>query len=227
MQTYWDYTPKERAALTRDEVEKFLDGELMTKGVLKVDEPRLDKVPEFVTPKGTAYHTVDWAGESSYSSREQSEFLFATAADAEAFIAMRPMRLKDDWQSKLKHAQSLADGHIVPVSILSEAEHQSIQSAAASAQSVKQANERKRTDYARDSETMRKVIDDIWSDWSKRLDEQASHKKVLATFDEYVTIAGNEATAMTFLRKALDDSEIKDAFEWCERELPEMPPLPE
>ena len=46
MKTYWDYSEKERAKLTEEEIKELLDVELMTKGIKKITAPELKVIQE-------------------------------------------------------------------------------------------------------------------------------------------------------------------------------------
>ena len=63
MKCYWDYTEKERAALTELHVEEMLAAELMEKGVVRVENPTLlpEETPEL---EGKTDYTI----RSGYSS---------------------------------------------------------------------------------------------------------------------------------------------------------------
>ena len=93
METYWDRSDKERAELTADEVKLFLDAELMTKGVLKIDPPilrKVDKLPDF---KKVQIYVVK--GRQQYG--EQDVLGFATMEEAEAFVKLNPLHIESDW----------------------------------------------------------------------------------------------------------------------------------
>src|SRR5579859_586132 len=90
MKTYWDLSEKERAALSREDVERYIDAELMMKGVLKVTPLMLEPLPSAPEPTTTYYQV-------STGSVYTLDPLFRTAADAEAFLAMRPCREGREW----------------------------------------------------------------------------------------------------------------------------------
>lgn len=85
MLSYWDLSEKERSALSEADVEKFIAGELMRKGVLKVKPLELLPEPPTVEPDVTLYvpSTKERYGTRSdvgFPSREVA--VRAVAADA-------------------------------------------------------------------------------------------------------------------------------------------------
>ena len=75
MKTYWDYTERERSEMTEDQVTALLDVELMSKGVLKVVAPILNKIEPVDLPTETKY--------------EAGGILFVTVEQAQAFLALK------------------------------------------------------------------------------------------------------------------------------------------
>jgi len=89
MKTYWDLSEPERAAMTRDDVARYIDAELMLKGVLAVAPLTLvDETPPALATEpyyrvGDEYTTLDVA--------------FRSEADARAFLGLGPVRVTTEW----------------------------------------------------------------------------------------------------------------------------------
>jgi hypothetical protein len=93
MTTYWDLSEQERAALTADDVQKYIDAELMLKGVLKVKPLALEPEPTVPVPSTKAF-VVRFGGKYG---RTDSGVAFDTIESAQAFIALRAVRVESEY----------------------------------------------------------------------------------------------------------------------------------
>ena len=75
MKTYWDLSERQRSELSEADVERYIDAELMTKGVLRPEPLELVEEPPLPEP-AIEIHTVG----SSYGNRIHVDVVI-TAAD--------------------------------------------------------------------------------------------------------------------------------------------------
>lgn len=213
MQRYWDLTEKQRAELTREQVTALLDVELMEKGVKKVDPPQLVDVGEITIPTATCYE-VHYRGE--YGSTG-SGFAFATAFDAEAFMALKPLKIDHRWQwgSDNKFAMPMRDMKIVSIALPNE---QVMIERAAKLEQIKaaqEANGRALAAYDEAVKAVKKAVEGVWTDYSECLEKARRVANVEKTRAEYMQLCDNNAElAETFLAKAFKEEELQEAAEW-------------
>jgi len=214
--TYWDLSEKERAALTREDVDRFLDAELMTKGVLKVAPLVLDEEPVFDDLATTTYYWADGF----------PQVLFATTEAASAFVALKPMLLGSeylcgDYRQSVKYAKPAEDTDINQVSVTSHDCFVQRRSDLEKRAAVRASNTKRREQHESDAKAQSKVLDGVWSDWAKCRDIEAEHRRVVATFNDYVKTAGYEITAARFLGKVFTFEQIDEARKWTGIGIPD------
>ena len=105
MTTYWDLSERERAELSREDVERYVDAELMLKGVLRVKPPVLAAEPEVPQPT-KRFFSVTVRGQ--YNSRDHVGVVFETLEQAaDAISAYLPHRKRpknlDGLKKNLRH----------------------------------------------------------------------------------------------------------------------------
>ncbi len=220
MNTYWDHTRKERAAMSREDVELFLDAELMMKGVLKVSPPVLDDVPVVASPITKTFFQVETKKALYYALRDLSAFAFSTAEDAQAFLAMHPSMVQDGAHGT-KYAQPAEDMRLKPVEVCTHQEYLNSKTALEAAEAIKNQNDVAERAFNEAAKKMKEVLTGVWNDWGECRETDRRHKQVHDTLAEYTKTAGdNLAMAIEFLRKAFSDGVIRAAFEWIEEEVP-------
>lgn len=213
MKTYWDLTEAERAALTRDDVAKFIDAELMVAGVLKPAPLVLVDVPRLEIAK-TTFYQVENLGHR-YGSANGVAFL--CEGDARAFLALRPVEVGSDWQigSEYRFSKPLGDSKIVAIDLASEA---SIEAARATLKEINAANnenDQRRRAFEEQSRKIEQTLKGLWDDWHECVRKDVEMKRVAETFREYIEITrGDHATASAFLRKAFPGEKIAEAEKW-------------
>lgn len=209
--TYWDLEPKTRAALSESDVQRYLDAELMLKGVLKVDPPIYDDAPELPEIAKTTWYKV--AG---------FELVFATGEQALAFAALNPRThsskyIGNYWQSreKIEHLNAESTpGEVTPILLATEAEVGRHKAAIEKRGAVCDANRKKSDDYEKAVKLQNDALSGLWQDWHERRAEAAQHRKVVDTYAAYVQTAGDHDVAAKFLMKVFSVEQIKDASEW-------------
>lgn len=211
--TYWDFEEKERAALTREEVERFLDAELMTKGVLKVEPLVLDVEPEIVEPEAATFHQV-------------GPVAFATVAGADAFLKLGAVTIETKY---------LGGGYRNTVSVAEPIERQAVEKRLVTAneyasrkgdldrrQSARDANAKRSEEHQRATKEQDKVLAGVWEDWYRCRNVDETHRKVVTTFENYVkTAGGDKLTAARFLGKVFTFEQIDEARKWTGAAIPD------
>ncbi len=214
--TYWDLEENARSALNREEVERFLDAELMTKGVLKVAPLVLDDEPQIGELATTTYYWVDGF----------PNVLLDTAESASAFACLEPMQLgseylSGDYRQAVKFAKPPEALGVNQVTVAAHDEFIRRRSDLEKRGTIRASNSKRREEYERDSKAQSKVLDGVWEDWARCRDIDRAHRRTVATFKDYVNTAGDELTAARFLAKAFTKQQIIEAREWLGASIPD------
>lgn len=213
--SYWDLSERERAALTREDVEKYLAFELMAKGVgIRLTTPDLLPTPELsVKPRDYFGLTVD--GYYGYT------VLFETRDQAEQFLALRPLCKKHD------HLEDVWIDHAVPVteeiksvSVIAPADFNLHRSALQANAKAKAENEKRQQEYEKAVKAQEAALKGLWDDWYACGRKALDHDKVKRTWEQYVTMAGSEELAAKFLLKVFSLTQIDEAAVWFGIEIP-------
>lgn len=239
MQTYWDLEPKQRAALSRSDVERYLDAELMTKGVLRVMPPVLEPEPNIAPlPRATYFQPQ---AEGDYG-RGGLGIAFKSAESVAAFLSLQPVVVRRVYvgSESIESAKPLGGGSVESEFVaLQLSEFDDVQATRKDIErvaSVRQSNKAKREQFEKECKEQTKALEGLWEDWEKCKALEFQMRRVVATFDDYVKTAGDEQTAARFLRKVFSDSKISEASEWCgvaipagviDAEFPEVEAKPE
>lgn len=219
MKTYWDLTEKDRAALTREEVEKFGDAELMTKGVLKVSPLVLEPLPPIPPPAMQCYRV-------RVGARYQQTTLdvgFATLEAAQAFLALHPLHIVTQWVKgkNVEAAGVIADHEIVAETMYTTAEVKESTASLERRGAVEIENEKRQRDYDADMKKQSDALEGMWTDWYDCQAKAKHMQRIVDTFNEYVRIAsGARDVAGVFLLKVSSLAEIAEAAEWLGVTIP-------
>lgn len=214
MKTYWDFEESERAAMSEDDVRRLLDFELMSKGVIRVEAPRLEVVEDVSLPKRTVYGIE--AKDPRYYHQKKLLVAFDSAEDAAKFAALCVFEIVDDYETGTKFAAPLREPSIVPAEVTAEQDVMNARSLLKANKEKESHNTRAREAYDKACRTVEEATRDVWADWRRCRDVVERHKKVVATFDEYKRLTdGNADLACTFLGKAYPKTDVVAAFEWA------------
>lgn len=216
MNTYWDLTERERAVLSREDVETFLDAELMTKGVLAVKAPTYLPVPEVVLNKNDLYE-ID-----PQSSHGRPHLAFPNEDAARTFLGLGGIVIDADWQigSDVKFAQPVPND--APVRTIALATRESVEIARIKLREAKAAteeNEKRKRVYEEQLRNVDKALGGLWEDWYACQEKAYRVGRVIETFEKYVKMAGSEATAAKFLAQVFTPPQIAEAEEWTDRAM--------
>lgn len=213
MESYWDLTEQERAALTSEQVEAFIDVILMEEGVVRPKPPTLlDETIEAV-PTGVYYevlHAGDYRDEST-------NFVFTTKEQANAFIELQPYRKENNYSfgSDNFYAKSVSGWKVVAVDLMSEQAFNDAKEMLARTNKNRDVNHKAKTEYDKANKVVDNTLADLWKDYRACQAKQFKHQLVLDTLNEYKKLCGDDSEmAHTFLAKAYGSDEIQEMLEW-------------
>ncbi len=214
MRTYWDLSEQERAALTEEDMQRFIDAELMTKGVLKVKPLELEPVPTMPPPDAKVFAV---RVKQSHGYGKDLGVAFTTLDAANKFVELRPMRIDHDWlgsgSGSIEFVAPPTDYEVAEVPIFSESMKDAMRAELKRAAVIRDANERRRTEHATAMRTQEEALRDMWSDWTACREAEAKLRAVAETFADYARTAGDEAVAARFLAKVYPQDLIHEAAE--------------
>jgi len=213
MNTYWDHSEKERAGFSREEVEAFLNVELMSKGVLKVDAPNLEKEIKVDINKETALYKVE-CNASSYSN---DAVYFKTLEDAEKFLELKPVRLDNEYFSNINTQYYPTDYESLSLQKIEVSSKQEILDKKVmldKSDSIKTGNENKTRKYNKAMEEVNSALEGLWDDWSNCRERDQKHSKVIETLKEYKELTNDDDMAKTFLLKLYSPHDLEKAQAW-------------
>ena len=216
MQSYWDLSEKERAALNEGEVDALSSYELMNAGVLR--PPPLELVGEEPMPEADGVAYVLTLG---YQDREVA---WATPEEAAGSIEGALGKIVSEVfgsypdQIRVRRIGPIVDSDsemVKRVPIYSDEQLSECRGAIEKAASAKAENERRRKADEEAREAHRKALTGMWDDWHRCREEAQNVAAVLATLAEYEKLTeGDHDTAMVFLGKAYTETQIAEAIEW-------------
>ncbi len=209
MRTYWDLTENERAALTREDVTRHIDAELMLKGVLKVAPYVAATVPETSLPVTDYYQIVS----SPYSALDLA---FRSEADAKAVLNLRPLTIASDYEIGDTRFAKPLDGDY-GIKVIRLATYDDVLAAKVTlkeAAAAKRENEARARKFKDDSKAVDDALKGLWDDWHTCVSRGREMGRIAATFGEYVATAGSFPVAAKFLAKVFTVSDIAAAEAW-------------
>jgi hypothetical protein len=207
MKTYWDLSEKERAELSRDDVAKFIDAELMTKGVLSVPTLALVPVPETQAPTTTLYQIGD-----SYSG---IDLAFRTEQDARAF-AIGAMRIERDWESDSSFVRPITETAVRTVPIAERDAVMAIRPALKAAKVAAEENRKRREAHEAQQREVEKTLESMWADWNACIAKAERMSRIRETAAKYKALAeGDSGIAGRFLLKVFPANNVTEAEDWC------------
>lgn len=218
--TYWDLSDKERAQLAGDDVEKFLDAELMTKGVLKVTAPQFDPEPAVPELPKQTYYRVRFVGQTD------TGVVFSDRASADTFAGLAAFSVDrtyigGGWSQSVEHVQALHDPEISECQLASHDDFRAHKASIDRAAAVREANRKKRDEFEKTSKEQAKVLEGLWDDWHRCRELDTRMRRTVETFEDYKRVAGGDAAvAARFLLKVFSREQIAEAAAWCGVEIP-------
>lgn len=215
--TYWDLSEAERAALTRDDVARFIDVELMEKGVLKPKPLVLVDLPVVELEKET-YFQIEREYEGNFNG-----VAFRTAEDAFDAIKRGIVAIAQDWQAggTTKYPLPITpDVKVVTIQLATKASVEASRATLKEVAAAKSENDRRTREHDEQARKVEATLKDLWDDWYRCTAKDTHLRRVADTFAEYKrTAGGSVAIAARFLRKAFPLSIINEAEAWTQTKM--------
>jgi len=214
MKTFNDYTDLEKANLTEEEVEGLLKFELMEQGVvapikpelLPEDEPEIEE-KVYYRPSLKSYSGLDCA--------------FATAKEAEAFLALSPLIFDEGYPTYRKNVQKPEEVKVEAVKVITKADYDSAQAAIQKAADNKSRNKERTEKYEEETQKVSEATLHIWTAWAVCKAKKIQSQQVVDLYAQYVKDCdGNVQIALRFLGKAYSSTEIENAYGFLELPYP-------
>lgn len=207
---YWDLTERERAALTRDEVQAYLSFELMQKGVLEPEPLKLATVPAVKLATAPVYRIRTSDGFTS-----SSGLAFATEEAARAALAASPMLITREYIGDSVDCTVSTALAIECVELPTKESVDAARVTLKEAASVKADNERRSREHTEAMKKVESAVKGLWEDWHDCRETAERIAKVDTTFAKYTTLAGGATElAKKFLRQVFTIVELKEAETW-------------
>lgn len=208
MKTYWDLTEKERALLSAEDVERYVDAELMLKGVLKVKPLQLTTVPEMPKPDLNLYvlsHSFRTADVGFENEAHAGDALNDGMFIEQSYVngQMVSVARKFDHQTAMKRVQCY-----------SEEKYAQLRPTIEKAAAARSANERAEREHTEALKKQDEALLGLWQDWHDCKTKHSELAVVIDTLRDYEKTAGDTATAAKFLLKVFSPFKIREAAEW-------------
>lgn len=215
MKTYFDYSEMERSELTEQQINGLLDVALMEQGVLKPLAPTLKDVPE--TPVGPRKQFFGIEGKSKYGSDEHIGICFETLEQAQAFMALKPLKRDYDYEVGHEYAYAMPIGSCeVKVEELYEVgQINAFRSVLKNRKALTEENQQLSTKFKEACSKAERVTGGVWKDWYRCCSRRNELSAICDTFKNYSKLtSGDSQLALTFLSKAHTTEDINEAREW-------------
>lgn len=213
MSNYWDYTKAERSLLTEAQVQACVDYELMTQGVVRPAPPL---VREVVRPELPKHDVIQITRGTKYGGFEATCLAFATADQAEKFLALSPLWVDSEYLSPgtMEFVGPLNNGALQPIKLARRDDVLTAREALTKAAEAEASNRREREEFEKNSKAVKEAAESLWSDWHEQVAQRRSYERIKEVLADYERTAGNLETAMRFLEKAFSVEDIAAAKEW-------------
>lgn len=200
---YWDISEKERAGLTREQVEAMLAYELMEQGVARPVTPTYEKTTE-VELEGRNYYVI-----SPFT------VVFETQEQVDAFLKLRPLTESYEYRAgyDTKYAK-YGDMSVSTKKLYNEADVLNSLPILEENKAIKERNERIKRVYEKACEAMREATSRVWEDWTECRNKMSTCTEIRRTYEEYVTLSGDPQVALKFLSKVYSSEDIEQARVW-------------
>lgn len=199
MQTYWENTELEKMKMTREEVQAYLDVELMTKGVVKVTTPNFQEIKDITHFEKVTYYSC--AG-----------VLFKTIEQANSFLQLNPMKEGYDYYGAgydYKYAEPV-EPLISQIPLFKKSDVIDNCIIFKSNKTAKEFNEAEKKRHEKELAIMDETLSPVWDDWNQKQSLKYKCEKINRTYLEYLEMTkGDKALAKDFLSKLYPISEIE------------------
>ncbi len=199
MKTYWDNTEIEKMKMTQEEVQIYIDIELMTKGVVKVVKPNFQEIKDVSHFEKVPYYAC--AG-----------ILFDTLEQVEAFLKLNPKKEEYDYYGggyEYKYAGPVDTGFRLE-SLFKRSDILDNAIVFKANKTAKEFNESEKKRYEKELATMDDTLSPVWNDWNQMQSKKYKCECINRTYLEYLKMTSNdEDMAKNFLSKVYSTSEIE------------------
>jgi hypothetical protein len=205
---YWDLLEKERAELTRDEVQAYLSFELMQKGCLEPEPLELAPVPEVKMPTEDVYCL-------RFGLYSRVDIAFRSEEDARLATQHAPLFITCEYVGESVVCLAEASFTVECVKLPTKASVDAARFTLKEASVVKADNDRRTRDHAEATKKAEAALKGLWEDWHAQRETAERVAKVEATFVKYTTLAdGATELAKKFLRQVFRIEELQEAETW-------------
>jgi hypothetical protein len=214
---YWDYSPRERASLSREDLVRFVAFELMQRGVLRVAAPVLHEVP----PEPELPKRRYWVLKDGYATLALFENETHALAASEMKIYTEGSLYFSGGHGSVKYADRVTGPTIEPIMLPTEEDATAAKKLFAERAAVLAENAKASEAYKKASEAEEKAMESLYADWHEQRANDEAARSIRLTWEEYLGHCnGDEAVALVFLEKVKSRDEIAEAFAWLELPSP-------
>lgn len=209
---YWDYTPRQRALMSRDEVAQFIDFELMRKGVIKVETPILREVPD-VEIKTTTFYSVGYNRIYSW----EDFIIVSTPEEAQTILGMK-LFTKDssyDCGHSRYYAKRADEAAVKPIELMTQEDFTAASKILKEQAAAISFNDTVQKEYDKNAKAMDEATSGMFDDWTEQQLEERKAQTILSTWKRYLGMCkGQWEIAAEFLVKAHTREDIQKAIDW-------------
>lgn len=212
MHDYWSLTEAERAKLTRDDVARYQDFELMKKGVLKApEEPALVPVPE--RPKPVQAYAL--ACEGRFAGLERGDLATFNLEAAKNLISGDVYVLVQDYEIGPKTFVARPVIATMEVMVYTAEQATKYRSTLLEIKAAEERNEREISKHGEALKKQQEALKGLWEDWHDCCEKDRALCSILTTFERYLRLCGDDRNvAAKFLREVHAIGEIDEASDW-------------
>lgn len=207
---YWDLSEKDRSELTSEQVEAFIDAELMEQGVVRVEAPTMLPVEVVEIPTQKLFVLKrDWqtCTTHGYKTAEAAARAMADAIAIDSeYVGGNSYSVIDKNRNALtiEMADVYTHGDLANV-------RKTVEQIAAN----KKANDKATQEYKDACTAVERILDGLWENYRECQSTAYRNQRVIDTYNSYVRTANDNAEiAANFLAKAFTAQDIDGAFEW-------------
>lgn len=232
LKAYWDHEEHERAKLTEEQIETMIEIQAMLEGVVKPPPIRQRRTPADIVVHRTTCYRVTHS-----KSHMQLPLAFKSEEDVRVFLALNPLLVTSDWETRTEYVDPMRDGAAVVTMMPDELavleRKEELKAAAADREKI----EAERRTYSTKLQAWEKLRDKIVRDWYEQQERFSDMGAISMAYKDYVRIAkGDKDVALACLHKSFGAEEVKQAAKWlgdeelardlpaAEQPAPKLPP---
>lgn len=199
LKTFDDLSDSEKLQLTDEQIEHYVDVELMSKGLVRPTAPTLKDVPDADRPEGELMFVVQ-ADDSDFCA-------FESIDDARTMIELSCLKVDYDWlgsgsygsSDKLEYVGDAIKFSIVERSLSTKVDADRARKALKGRAAVIKQNADVQDEYNEASSEVRSARESIDEDICQLQTSERTYSRLLDRFDHFVGLAGDHAIALKFM----------------------------